>query len=211
MTLGNPTGNATIADGTGTVVIGAERRPGRGPADGLGAARTRSSARPTATSTSPSASRRPGVAPCRSPSPTRPPNSSADAQQPAATSTTSARAGTLTFAPGETTKIVRVRAPATAPTASGLALVHARPQHPGQRDDRARVRPAYQHRRQLDRRRETPQVFVRDATVDEKDGFALRAECVLGGPAGQASNSTVTVHYETARRDRDGRRRLHAP
>ncbi len=43
----------------------------------------------------------------------------------------------------------------------------------------------------------TPKLFVRDAVVDEKDGNAL-VSVLLGGPAGQASNSTVTVHYATA-------------
>ena len=38
---------------------------------------------------------------------------------------------------------------------------------------------------------------MRDAIVDEKDGNAL-VSVLLGGPAGQASNSTVTVHYATA-------------
>ena len=43
----------------------------------------------------------------------------------------------------------------------------------------------------------TPQLFVRDAVVDEKDGNAL-VSVLLGGTAGQGSNSTVTVHYATA-------------
>ena len=38
---------------------------------------------------------------------------------------------------------------------------------------------------------------MRDAVVDEKDGNAL-VSVLLGGPGGQASNSTVTVHYTTA-------------
>ncbi len=43
----------------------------------------------------------------------------------------------------------------------------------------------------------TPRLFVRDAVVDEKDGNAL-VSVLLGGPGGQASNSTVTVDYATA-------------
>src|SRR5437762_1116 len=43
----------------------------------------------------------------------------------------------------------------------------------------------------------TPKLFVRDAVVDEKDGNAP-VSVLLGGTAGQGSNSTVTVHYATA-------------
>ena len=42
----------------------------------------------------------------------------------------------------------------------------------------------------------TPKLFVRDAVVDEKDGFAL-VSVLLGGPGGESSNSTVTVDYTT--------------
>ncbi|WP_037499905.1 Calx-beta domain-containing protein [Solirubrobacter soli] len=40
----------------------------------------------------------------------------------------------------------------------------------------------------------TPRLYVRDAVVDESDGVAL-VPVLLGGPSGQASNSTVTVGY----------------
>ncbi len=43
---------------------------------------------------------------------------------------------------------------------------------------------------------QTPQLYVRDAIVDEKDGNAI-VPVMLGGPAGQASNSTVSVNYAT--------------
>ena len=43
----------------------------------------------------------------------------------------------------------------------------------------------------------TPRVFVRDAVVDQKDGFVL-VPVLLGGPSGQASASTVTVDYATS-------------
>ena len=43
----------------------------------------------------------------------------------------------------------------------------------------------------------TPQLFVRDAVVDEKDGFAL-VSVLLGGPAGQLRR-TVTVHTRPCR------------
>src|SRR5689334_10946969 len=42
----------------------------------------------------------------------------------------------------------------------------------------------------------TPKLFVRDAVVDEHDGTAF-VSVLLGGTAGQASNSTVTVDYAT--------------
>jgi chitinase len=43
----------------------------------------------------------------------------------------------------------------------------------------------------------TPALFVRDATVDEKAG-SVSIPVLLGGPSGQASNSTVTVNYATS-------------
>ena len=43
----------------------------------------------------------------------------------------------------------------------------------------------------------TPAIVAGDAVVDEKDGFAL-VPVLLGGPGGEASNSTVTVDYTTA-------------
>src|SRR5207253_6295723 len=43
----------------------------------------------------------------------------------------------------------------------------------------------------------TPRLYVRDAIVDEQDGLA-RVSVVLGGPNGQASNSTVSVNYATS-------------
>jgi hypothetical protein len=43
----------------------------------------------------------------------------------------------------------------------------------------------------------TPLIVVRDAVVDEKDGQAL-VPVLLGGPAGQASDTPVTVEYTTS-------------
>jgi hypothetical protein len=43
----------------------------------------------------------------------------------------------------------------------------------------------------------TPRLFVRDVTVDEKDGTAF-VPVMLGGPGGERSSSTVSVHYTTA-------------
>jgi chitinase len=42
-----------------------------------------------------------------------------------------------------------------------------------------------------------PRLFVRDVTVDEKDGYAV-VPVLLGGPAGQFSSSQITVAYATA-------------
>src|SRR5262245_60495049 len=42
-----------------------------------------------------------------------------------------------------------------------------------------------------------PRMFARPVTVDEKVGTAY-VPVLLGGPAGQASDRTVTVHYATA-------------
>jgi Ca2+-binding RTX toxin-like protein len=44
---------------------------------------------------------------------------------------------------------------------------------------------------------DTPSLFVRDVVVDEKTGTATFT-VLLGGPEGQASNSTVTVNYASA-------------
>jgi chitinase len=44
---------------------------------------------------------------------------------------------------------------------------------------------------------DTPQLFVRDAVVDEKAGTASFV-VMLGGPGGQSSNSVVEVDYATA-------------
>ena len=44
-----------------------------------------------------------------------------------------------------------------------------------------------------------PRLYVRDATVDEKDGSVL-VPVLLGGAAGQASDTPVSVSYTT----RDG-------
>ena len=42
----------------------------------------------------------------------------------------------------------------------------------------------------------TPRIVARDAVVDERDGTAF-VSVLLGGTAGQASSSIVTVHYAT--------------
>src|SRR6266540_797165 len=99
--------------------------------------------------------------------------------------------GTFNFAPGETTKVVRVdlfdcndveglqsfTLELSAP--SGIARASGRV---GIVDNDAVVA--------------TPRLFVRDAVVDEKDGTA-RVVVLLGGPAGLALSSSVTVDYAT--------------
>jgi hypothetical protein len=101
--------------------------------------------------------------------------------------------GTLNFAPGETTKVVRAEVndcnEAEALESFTFALsspVNATIARAGTRIsiiDNDTVVP-------------TPKLFVRDAVVDEKDGVAL-VSVLLGGPHGQASNSTVAVDYAT--------------
>ena len=102
--------------------------------------------------------------------------------------------GTLNFAVGETTKVVRIElseyqgvepleffrfnlsSPTNAAIGQGSAMISIV-------DDDTVV--------------DTPQVFVRDVVVDEKAGTAGFV-VILGGPTGQSSNSTVTVDYATA-------------
>ena len=105
-----------------------------------------------------------------------------------------AAAGTLTFAPGETSKTVTVtigdcadaenlesftfglNSAVNAPIARAAARVSIV-------DDDTVVA--------------TPRLLIRDAIVDEQAGVAL-VPVLLGGPRGQSSASTVTVDYATA-------------
>jgi Ca2+-binding RTX toxin-like protein len=102
--------------------------------------------------------------------------------------------GTLTFAPGETTKVVRIQiadntvsegfetfrlnlgSPSNAVLGDETALI-------GIVDDDTVV--------------DAPQLYARDAVVDEKAGTASFV-VMLGGPAGQSSNDPVTVAFATA-------------
>jgi chitinase len=106
------------------------------------------------------------------------------------------REGTLTFLPGETTKVVRVpiidcvefdgftsfrlllSVPVNATISRTSTLVSI-------------VNNGTQAA--------TPRLFVRDATVDQKDGNVL-VPVLLGGPAGQASTSTIKVDFSTSPR-----------
>ena len=118
--------------------------------------------------------------------------------------------GTLTFAPGEITKVDRRRAPRTAPRRASFGCsLHAEPRHADQRDDRARRRSACRSST-LDTLAATPAHRTpSDATVDEKDGEAL-IPVHARRPDGQAPTASVTVDYATRERHGRARARLHA-
>ena len=93
----------------------------------------------------------------------------------------------------------RARAADRLPGRRGFHLVQVRPGHAVERDDRQGEH-AREHRQQRDSRSSAPKLFVRDATVDEKDGFVL-VPVLLGGPRGQISPSNIiTVNYTTSDR-----------
>jgi chitinase len=107
-----------------------------------------------------------------------------------------ARDGTLNFAPGETTKVVRVQLHdcSTPDDVEGLAtfrfnLSGTTPSAIARSttlvsivDDSSPVA--------------TPRVVVRDAIVDQKDGF-VRVPVLLGGTGGQVTSAPVTFDYTT--------------
>src|SRR4051812_46138059 len=98
-------------------------------------------------------------------------------------------AGTLTFIPGETSKTVPVDI-LDCPTDSGLkAFTFNLSAAVNGVIARASSRVSIVDN---DHVVATPRIFARDAVVDEKGKTAL-VSVLLGGPAGQASNSTVTV------------------
>ena len=114
---------------------------------------------------------------------------------PATRTTAPAPASPLTFAPGETTKVVSV------PILDCTELrpvrdVQVHPAAAHERDDRPGLH-ADRHRRQRRPLVATPRLFVRDAVVDEKAG-SVTSRSLLGGPTGQVSASTVTVDYATS-------------
>ena len=103
--------------------------------------------------------------------------------------------GTLTFAPGETTKVVRIELDDDA-NAEGFETFILRSSVA--RPTRTIARPVAQISIvDDDTVVDTPKLFVRDVVVDEKAGTASFV-VMLGGPTGQASNGTVTVNYATA-------------
>ena len=106
--------------------------------------------------------------------------------------------GQLTFAPGETTKLVRIELGdnATAQVMKSFLLVLG--------DNNGNAVNATIARAQTrisivdnDTIVATPALLARDAAVDQRDGSVI-VPILLGGPRGQVSNSAVTVHYATA-------------
>jgi Ca2+-binding RTX toxin-like protein len=102
--------------------------------------------------------------------------------------------GTLTFAVGETSKVVRVQLmdDATIENLHSFALNLSTPVNATLADNSALISIV-----DNDTSSVTPGLFVRDVVVDEKAGTATFV-VMLGGPTGQSSNSTVTVDYSTA-------------
>ena len=102
--------------------------------------------------------------------------------------------GTLTFAPGETTKVVRVDLLDCSPseTLKSFALNLDTPVNATIARDSQYVSIV-----DNDNLAAVPSLVVRDAVVDEKDGLAL-VPVMLGGPRGEVSNSTITVDYATS-------------
>jgi chitinase len=101
--------------------------------------------------------------------------------------------GTLTFAPGQTSKLVSVEV-LDCPDAEGfeaftLLLSSAVNGTIARASSRISI---------VDNETvvSTPRISARDAVVDETDGTAY-VSVLLGGTGGQASNSTVTVDYAT--------------
>ena len=101
--------------------------------------------------------------------------------------------GTLSFAPGETTKTIRIDL-LDCPDVEGFQSFTLELSSPTNATiARASTRVGIVDNDTL---AATPALFVRDTTADEKDGNA-RVSVLLGGTAGQATGSTVTVTYTT--------------
>ena len=102
----------------------------------------------------------------------------------------------LTFAPGETTKTIRVEIlDDTTPEFPGLESFFVSLSAP----TNATIARAFAMVSIVDNDTvvATPKLFIRDAIVDEKSG-TVNVPVILGGPASQSSNGTVTVHYATS-------------
>jgi chitinase len=101
--------------------------------------------------------------------------------------------GTVKFAPGETTKVVRVELlNCNSPNgfrSFSFTLANAQNATIARAATRVSIVDASTVV-------ETPKLSVRDAVVDEKDGVAL-VPVLLGAPPGTSSLSTVTVDYTT--------------
>ena len=101
--------------------------------------------------------------------------------------------GTLTFAPGETTKTVRVEI-CDDTFKEGLESFSLSLSSPTNATiSRAAAKVSIVDN---DNVNATPRLFARDATVDEKAGVAL-VPVLLGGTGGEGSASKVTVNYQT--------------
>jgi Ca2+-binding RTX toxin-like protein len=102
--------------------------------------------------------------------------------------------GTVTFAPGETTKVVRLQI-GNDVTAEGFETFHFTLSGA----TNATLAKSYAQVGIVDDDTvvETPTLFVRDAVVDEKAGKAVFT-VVLGGPTGQTANQPITVDFATS-------------
>jgi Ca2+-binding RTX toxin-like protein len=102
--------------------------------------------------------------------------------------------GTLTFAPGETTQVVRIQIAdnSTSESFETLRFNLNRPVNAVVGDGSGLISIVDD-----DTVVDAPELFVGDAVVDEKAGTASFA-VMLGGTAGESSNETVTVNYATA-------------
>ena len=114
-------------------------------------------------------------------------------QLPATVTMSAPSTDTLNFAPGETTKVVRVQILDCNDTERFDAFTFELNTPSMVRSPRASSRICIVDN---DTIVATPRLLVRDAVVDEKDGFASSPSARRTG--GQASNSTVTVDYATA-------------
>jgi chitinase len=99
----------------------------------------------------------------------------------------------LTFAPGETTKVVRVQIMDCNDVERFDAFTFGLSSPGNAAIARSSTRISIVDN---DTVVATPKLTVRDAVVDEKDGFAL-VSVLLGGTGSESSNSTVTVDYAT--------------
>ncbi|MGH3158994.1 MAG: Calx-beta domain-containing protein, partial [Streptosporangiaceae bacterium] len=105
-----------------------------------------------------------------------------------------AASGTVTFTPGQTTKVVPVKLIDTKTiTAMQFFTFDISDPTNGTISRAAEMVSIVPNGTQV----ATPGLFVRDATVDAAAG-TVSIPVLLGGPSGQTSNSTVTVDYATS-------------